>query len=288
MRKFPPKGYQTTDYPLPHNRGFSLELHGEDETKNSCIIPLFRMSEACINPEAIEVNPTNANFAEEAGHSIFRGSIVPKVMFHFDAWMTKGAIETDKMRHIKLKWMPIYTSFLDSLDAADEKTGTDIESILQLQHATDNKDVYPLYSSVKLGGITSSIGLNTLGYSEAFGDWGLSTTAVFESVAFNIGNFYDNMQYKTNAGMLKKVLGPMRTVNLTRDRPYKYFSNNFTAPQVKRGNPYTACFILFHVDQGESQGQNFSSQDTTNISHIYISGGSRFDEWNPVFDQAHI
>ncbi len=288
MKKFPPKGYQSTDYPLPHRYGFSLSLSGENEAKNSTIFPLFRMSEACINPEAIEVNPTNANFSEELGASIFRGSIVPKIMFHFDAWMTKGAIETDKLRHIKLKWMPIYTSFLNSLDAADEKTGTDIESIMELQHETTNKDVYPLYTGTKLDGVTYNVPLNTLGYTEVFGDYGLSTNAILESVAFSDSDFYNTMQYKTNAGMLKKVVGPMRTVNLTRDRPYKYFSNNFTAPQVKRGNPYTFCGILFHVPQGEQQGQNFASADTTAINHINVSGGVRFDEWNPVFDQAHI
>ncbi len=289
MKKFPPKGYASTDYPLPHNTGFSISLNGEDETLNSTIIPLFRMTEACINPEGIEVNPTNANFAEENGVSIFRGSIVPRVMFHFDAWLTKGAVETDKIRHMKFKWMPIYTSFLNSLDASDEKTGTDIESQLELQHDTGNKDVYPLYvTSEKLLGITSGLPLNTLGYSEALADWGLSTSNLIESVAFSEADFYDTMQYKTNAGMLKKVVGPMRTVTLTRDRPYRFFSNNFTAPQVKRGNPYTFCGILFHLPQGETQGQNFSSIATTNIPHINISGGIRFDEWNTVFDQAHI
>ncbi len=289
MKKFPPKGYAATDYPLPHNGGFSISLNGEDETLNSTIIPIFRMTEACINPEAIEVNPTNANFAEEGGFSVFRGSIVPKIMFHFDAWLTEGAIETDKIRHMKFKWMPIYTSFLSSLDAADEKTGTDIESQLELQHDTGNKDVYPLYvASEKLLGITSSIKLNTLGYAEALADWGLTTTAVYESVAFSEIDFYDTMQYKTNAGMLKKVVGPMKSVTLTRDRPYTYYSDNFVNPTVKRANPYTFCGILFHLPQGESQGQNLASGDTTNIPHINISGGVRFDEWNTVFDQAHI
>ncbi len=79
------------------------------------------------------------------------GSIVPKLNFTMRIAMSKGAIETDAMRNILVKWMPIYTAFLPTLDAEDDGSGDDIETILELQHDTGNKDVYPLYSGTDLG-----------------------------------------------------------------------------------------------------------------------------------------
>lgn len=286
--KRPPRGYRRNEHPLPHNCNFVMNFQAEDETKNSSILPLFRMTEAAAAPENIEVNPTNANFAEEAGFSIARESIVPRINLRFSLQMTKGAIETDAMRAIRVNYMPIYTAFLDSLDAEDEKSGNDIETILELQHATDNKDVYPLYANVDLGSDTSSIMLNTVHYGEALADWGLTTAATYESVAFDDGAFFDALQYYSNSGMLKKVVGGWRSIIVTRDRPYIYYSNNYTQPMVKRGNPYTFCGILFHVPQAGSSDQLFAAGDTTAIEHVRMTGRERFDEWNNAFEQAPV
>ncbi len=104
VRMFPPKGYRADEYPLPHSHAFKFELEAEDETKNTTIIPLFRMTEAFATPETVEVNPNNTNFAEDAGSACCRGSIIPKVTLTFNATLTKGAIETDKIRSINFKW----------------------------------------------------------------------------------------------------------------------------------------------------------------------------------------
>ncbi len=287
MRKFPPRGYRNDEYPLPHNSSFAFSLNAENETLNSTILPIFRQSEACINAESIEVNPNNTAFAEEPGATCFRGSIIPKVNISYRISMTKGAIETDKMRSLIVNVMPIYTSFLDSLDAEDEKTATDIEGLLSLEHATDNKDTQPIYSAVKLLN-ASSLPMTTLGYTETRTDWGIASTDILESVAFSKEGIYDTLQYKTNAGMLKKVMGNMRAILVTRDRPYRYYSNNFTYPTVKRMNPYTFCGILFHLEQAGSVDQVFIAGDTTDIPHIHINGRIRFDEWNNGFEQAPV
>ncbi len=284
MNKFPPRGYRRSEHPLPHNFGNVTVLYGEDETKNSMIFTLLRTSEACLAPDTIEVNPEHASFGEDVGALIQKGSIVPRINLRIYANMTKDAIETDKMRTIKFNWMPIYISFLDSLEAEDSKTAVQIEDILELQHDTTNKDVYPLHSTVKLGGNHPLSNKNAV---EVLGDYGLTTTAVQESVAFDKQLFFDALQYYTNSGMLKRVTGKMRTVTIGRDRPYVYHSNNFTNPSVKRGNPYTFCGILYHVPQGDSADQVFGSSDTTNITHLRVSTQVRFDEWNPDFDQTY-
>ncbi len=287
VKMFPPKGYRAEEYPLPHSHAFRFNLEAEDETLNTTIVPLFRMTEAFASPETVEVNPTNANFAEDPGSACCRGSIIPKVSLNWNATITKGAIETDKMRACKLEWWPIYIAFKDMLDAADEKTGTKISTILNLQSDDTNKDVYPLFVGTNLTS-SSGLGLSTIGYSEAFGDLGMDVSNIIESVGHTDESFWDAMQYYTNRGMLRKAIGPRKSVVITRDRPYTYFSNNFTYPTVKRMNPFTFCGIAFHLPQGGQKTQFFDTGDTTAIPHLRIAGHIRFNEWNNAFDQSPV
>ncbi len=285
MRKFPPKGYRNDEYPLPHNGGFSFGLSSENVARDSTIIRFFGMNEQFINPEAVHVNPGNALFAEEGGSAICRGSIIPRLNLTFHINMTKGAIETDKMRAIKVQFMPIYTAFLDSLDAIDEKTGEDIESIIEMQHDVTDKCAFPLYSGTKLQN-TAPIVMNSRAFTEVFGVVGLTTNNTPESVAFDSEKFYDALQYYSNAGKMKAHIGRMRTVVVTRDRPFQYHSNNFTFPTVKRGNPYMFCGMLYHVPAGIDQF--YTAGDTTDIDAVHIKGRYRYDEWNTAFEQATI
>ncbi len=78
-RERPPRGYEMQDYPLPHSCFQQFELGGESATLNSTIIPLFRSSLAATGEEAVEVNPKNALFAKEGGHTCFQGSIIPPI-----------------------------------------------------------------------------------------------------------------------------------------------------------------------------------------------------------------
>ncbi len=199
--------------------------------------------------------------------------------------LTKGAVETDKIRSLVVNWMPIYISFLDTLEAEDEKTATQIEDILELEHFTDNKDTQPEYSGIKISTL-HNVAPSSIHYTEVFGDWGLTTDLKYESVAFDLGAFYDTLQFKTNAGMLKKVIGPMRKVILRQDHPYFHFSSNFTYPSIKRANPYTFCGVLFHLPQMGQFMQVGEVADTTAIDHVNIEGRIRYDEWNSVFDQS--
>ncbi len=285
MSERPPRGYTQQQFPLPHSFNYSFDLEAEDETKNSTIMPFFKMTEEGIAPETINVNPRHPSFAVDGGTAIHQDSIVPKITVAMRIVMNKLAIETDKMRSIIVNYMPIYTAFLNSLDAEDEKTTTDIEGILKLTHNTDNMDVTPLFSTVKLTG-SGSHPLSTVPYAEDLGDVGLTTSAVMESVAFNKDVFWDAMQYYTNKSMLRKVTGSMRKVIVTRDRPHIYFTDNFTQPIVKRGNQYTFCGMLIHVPQGSGGEQLFKIADTTAIGHVNVHTVVRYSEWNPTFEQA--
>ncbi len=279
-----PRGYYQQQYPLLHLIKYKFDLHAENETKNSMIIPLIRTSQTLADPPSVEVNPHHPSYAEESGATIHMGSIVPRMKLFFQVYMTKGAIETDKLRTLRFDWMPIYCAFLDDLEAEDENTATQIEDILELQHATDNKDVYPIGSTIKSANYGGSP-LSTVGYAETFAEWGLTTNSDLEYVAFQKKLWEDAMRYYTNKGKLRKVCGRYKSQVVSRDRMFKYYSANYTHPTVKRGNPYTFCGILFHVEQAGSFDQQPVALDTTDIAHLHVMLKCTYEEWNPSFTQ---
>lgn len=279
-----PRGYKSAEFPLPHNFKYRFTLQAEDETKNSTILTLIKATETAIDAENVEANPSHATFAEDTGPMTFMGSIVPKISFNMTATLTKGAVETDKIRNLNFKWCPIYTSFLNSLEAEDTKTAIQIEDILELQHFTTAKDVLPDFTTVNLG--TGTQPVSTVGITETFASYDLSVNTSLESVAFNEETLWDAFQFFSNRGMLNKVMGQWRTVTVSRDRPYKYYNNNFTNPIVKRSNPYTYCGVLVHLPQAGSAGQLVDAGDTTAIDHILFDVQVRYDEWNRDFYQG--
>ncbi len=280
----PPRGYYAKQFPLWHYFEYKITLQCEDETKNTYIATLLRTSELAVTPEAVEVNPTNANYVEDVGPVIHHGSIVPQMSLSMSATMTKVAIETDKLRTINFKWLPIYSSFLSSLEAEDSKTAVQVGDILELQHDVTNKDVYPQHVSIVSS--QSNQPLSTVAYAEAFGDYGLTASAELEPVAFDEALFWKAKRYYGNRGMLNKVTGKFTTVNLKRDKPYFYSTDNYTHPNVKRGNDYTYCGILIHMPQANEAGQMFDSSETTPIDHVDVTLRVAYPEWNPVFEQA--
>ncbi len=283
-RKFPPRGYTQQQYPLPHNFGYGGQLQLEDETKNTLIATILRTSELAVGADAIEVNPSNAAFGEDTGPVIHNGSIVPRINMTLTMKLSKVAIETDKIRNVLVNWMPIYIAFLNNLEAEDSRTAVQVEDILELQHDVTNKDTYPLHGTVDASSIFLQP-LSTKPYVEAYTDYGLTADAKPEYVAFDKELFYDALQYYTNSSMLKKSVGRMRTVVLTQNNVYRFHSNNFTSPIVKRGNPYTFCGVLLHAPQGNQKDQLVNAADTTPLNHIDYRMNIRFDEWNPTFDQ---
>lgn len=284
--RFPPKGYKNSDKPLPHNWRTSFGLGMESATKDSTIVTLFRTSETAITPEAIQVHNEHPSFAQDIGTLIHPGSIVPQYELNITAKIGKAAIATDDLRNLQFWWRPIYTSFLDSLEASDVKTGTDVETIIGMQHDATNKDAYPLYEGTKLPDAISHP-LSTIPETEVFGDVGLAVSAVMENVTFTEELFDDAMHFYSNRGMLKKVCpGGWRKVFISQDNMYRYHTMNFTYPTVKRGNQYTFCGILFHLPQAGAGRQATLAADVTDIKHVDIAVNGRFDEWNNQFDQA--
>lgn len=297
----PPRGYHDLDSPLFHTFNYKFTLDITDATKNSTILPIFRSYEATNAVETIEVNSSHPNYAEDTGAVIHNESIVPKISIDMLALGNEALLVTDNIKHVKFNWMPIYTSFLDSLDASDVKTGADIESLLDLTHNTNNKDTIPNYSGVDLlesstTADNGAIPLSNVNFAtEAFGAYGLTTDAKLESTAFDASTFWKAMRYYSNRKMLQKVTGQWHAPILTttpfatkggHGPLYHYSSNNFTYPSVKRGNPYTFCGILVHLPLEDDTSQVPNTEGNTAGSGVQFRLRVQYQEWNKQFDQT--
>ncbi len=292
---FPPRGYFAEEYPLQHDFIYKLSLSLEDTTSDSTIVILSRFSERnVISPELVQVNPSNGAFAECNGPLCHQASIIPRMSVAINAFLSEASIlEIGADRPITFNWMPIYTSFLSSLEAEDDLTGLQVEDILELAHVTLHKETTALYVSDLPNTVAynSAFPLTTEPADitdETFDDYGLGVDTVQEEVAFDKGLYYDMMKYGTNKEMLAKVAPHMNTAMVSAKRPWRHFSNKFTYPSVKRMNPYTMCAILFHLPQSGDLDQPSLISETSPIQHLFINVRVRYEEWNPNFDQTQI
>jgi len=284
--KFPPRGYQAIQYPLPHHFDYEFDLFADNTTKSHTIIDIIRSFQQTTDPTTIEVNPKKTGFGEETGSVCQMNSIIPKIQMRLSATLTKGAVETDKVRTLRFNWMPIYMSFKEGWQATDENSGLTTETILEIEKVDGSESGRPLFTDVDLG--TELHPLSTINNTETFAMLGLLTDAKLEAIDFNELNFWQAKRYFTNKGVINKATGQWHDVILSRDRPYTYFSDNFTHPTVKRINPYTWCGVLFHCPLAGTVSQMVEAGDVTDIPHIRFRISIQYDEWNNLYDQGTI
>ncbi len=278
-----PKGYFKTEYPLPHNWQHVFSLGIDNATVENCTyVPILMNDLGLVSPDAVIANPEHGSYAESDDPYCHKNSIIPKISFSLKASLTKGAIETDAVRQIHFKWLPVYMSFLNRLDASDIKTGVSVENILEIEHETTGKSAYPLWSAVDLAS-ASSVGIHA---SATTALMGMTGNATYESIAFDMDLFYDALQYYTNAPMLRKVIGRWNHGTVRRDKDYFYHSSNFTNPMVKRINEYTFCGVLVYAGKASGAEQLIGATDVTDIPHVAFIANVRYDEWNSEFDQT--
>ncbi len=197
-------------------------------------------------------------------------SIIPKVAFNFSATMSEDMIEVSKARAIRFKWFPFYMSFNDYI-AEDDRTGLTIANLMETSGDTTQEEIFPLYDDTKL------LNAWTMPTAQA----GLTASQVMENVAWDESLFYDALKYYGNGRKLSAMLGPIRSVTVTRDRPYFYASNNFTAPRVKRMNSYSYCGVMFYVPKEGTNNQILELLTCTDSkSSLFFRGRTSFQEWN--------
>lgn len=283
--KSPPRGYRSSEFPLPHDFSYDMKLTAEDEVQNTAMLTLIRATDLATNIDTVVVNPKHASFAEETGTSIAMDSIIPKIKFSLRINLTKAAIETDKMRSAHLVWYPVYNAFKDMMDAIDLESGLTYGALAGVEDSGGSHDAQYIASGTNFTA-ADVMPMNTVLFTEVFGDHGLSVNTALESFALDQNNLFDAMKYGTIRGLLRKGIGKMHHVTVGIDKPYHYFSNNFTNPTVKRGNPFTFCGVVVHLFMGSTPDQYFNTDDTTDIGHVNVGARVNYDEWNPHFDQT--
>lgn len=288
--KFPPRGYNQMQYPLPHIFDYHFEFGLASSSNNSSMATILRTSKAATGSENVEVNPAHTSFNEDAGPMVFNGSIVPRMNIQMTAWIPMAAQNAAiPVKYLLFNWMPIYVAFKDSVTAEDTKTGVKIEDILELTKDTaTNFDVTPLFTGTNNKTATSQP-FSTVTDAEAFGDYNLTGDGILEAIAFDKALYYKAKRYYSNRGMLNRVAPRMNTAFVTHEKPWFFNSSNFTNPTVKRGNDYTFCGIIFHLPQAnQDKEQLMDANDVTDIVHLQINARIQYDEWNPNFDQTAI
>lgn len=273
---------QTWQYPLIHNFEFGFGLSADSATKASTIVPYMFQDNALVDYETIKTNPENADFAVVTYPNVCAGSYVPKLTLDYVMYIPPTDTE---ISHLLVDTMPISIAMLNRLDAFDKKTGNDIETILELQHETNDEQTYPLWNGTKLfeGGGTYDYHANVPG---------LTTDQQPEGVAFDKELFFDAMHYYTNKEMLKAVTGGMHSHTLSEPivphgrslihRRGTHIINSM----CKFANPYTFCGELFSVPQTGSRTQYHLASETSGIEHLTVKGFVRFNEYNPDFNFA--
>ncbi len=297
----PPRGFKSEVYPLRHRVIYSFGLSAQATTQNSAFATLIRStSDLATNvPNIVEVNPHNLDYQSETGAAVVKMSIIDKmnlsIRFNMTAncadkrWIsgnsnTAPVFSGDTINHIKLLWRPVFFSFPEKLDAADDDTGTTVAAILALTKDATNEDVVPLTTNKlpAIGVSDLSQPVSTVNMAEDFGDYNMTTNTTMEDHVWDETLFQDALRRYTNKGALKACVGKTRHVNLTRARPFKnYFLNKFVPRSVRRVMEYTFMGIQVHIPLESDIGQDYYAIALGgSAAHVGCKIIANYHEWN--------
>ncbi len=271
----PPGGFEAEKFPLKHRVVYSFGLGLEAENKQATICTLVKNYKGADLPSTTVVNPHNPDFVTESGAICAPMSIITNLKLSMSFSITEQALETDGHFQIKFNWMPIFFSFPEKLDAADEQTTTTVASLLNLTKDATQEDVIPTWSTTDLNVTAPSAKnhpLSTVNLTEvATTHIGLTTDAKMESVVFDRTAFLDAMRYYTNKGALKACVGRTRHEILTRNRLFKNtFIKKFVPRPIRRIVPYSWFGINFFLPHDSSTEQFFKEPKSFSIRTKYI------------------
>ncbi len=288
-RERPPRGYDRDDFSLPHRFKYYFGMDFSNSAKNGTTLTYLRTSKDSVNPETIEVNTKNANFAVDGGPVVCYDSIVNKIMIAKRFVFTKHAHVTDQIPRILVRTFKIIGAHEDSWTPADELTSTDTASLLGVTDDATKEDVTPTFNGTDLGNAGNQP-LSDVTMPEAYTDYNLTTNAVLESVNTNINTIFAAMHYYTNGGKLKSLMRPVKTFNLSQNkRWHNTFESRFVPRKIRRG--IESLYFGEHIDMPQySSSQSFHdlAHTATAGNHVFCVVDVQFNEWNKKFEQARM
>ncbi len=284
----PPRGFRAELYPLHHRFGARYLLDVVSETQNSTMIPLVQNYAGVVNPNTIEVNPHNSLFKIETGPICSPMAIIDKLKMVLTFNLTELSLVTEKITGLNMLWRPIFFSFSEKLDAADDETTTTVQSILSLTKDSNQEDVTPAYGT-KLDETTSTgeVAMSAINIVQTAAISNLTTDTGPEAVPHNEQTFLDALRFYTNKGALKACIGSTRHFRLTEHNPIKsFFINKFVPRAIRRIVPYTFFAILCHADIQSARGSLVYNPALTGTSgHVGINLNCNYDEWHIEHNQ---
>ncbi len=291
----PPSGFKSQVYPLRHRIIYSFGLSMKTGTQNSAYATLIMNSNDIANPvDQVVVNPHNTLYESDTGPLCAKMSIIDKLNLSLRFNLTNfanpknetasGVFTGDGLMNLRFLWRPVFFSFKEKLDAADDDTGTTVETILALTKDATKEDVVPLTTNKLPTGGTSDFAhpISTVYDTQVFGDYNMTTDLTMEDHVWDETLFQDALRRYTNKGALKACVGRTRFVHLTRDRPFKnFYISKFVPRAIRRIMDYTHMGIQIHLPLAADIDQSYITQTLTgSAAHLGCQIICNYHEWN--------
>ncbi len=282
----PPAGFKATLYPLQHRVIYSAGLSAVTATKNSTMFILVRHYKTTVNPSAVFVNPHHASFDNETGSVCNNMSIIDRLKIILKFNITANAINVDSMNGLHVLWRPIFFSFPEKLDAADDETTTTVASLLSLTKDATQEDITPAFGTKLpvVGSSDLSHPISTVNIApETKEILNLTTDLTMEAIPYNEDTLQKAFKNYTNKGALKACVGKTRHMFLSDNHELQtYFINKFVPRPIRRIVPYTFFAIQIHLPIISDVDQVYHhAAGTADVAHVGVKMVCTYDEWHP-------
>ncbi len=287
----PPRGFKAELYPLRHKFYHAFGLSAVDEDSNTMMITLIKHYKSTNAATTVDVNPHHASFDKETGAICTSMSIIDRLRFNLTFVLQGKGVTTNDVEALRIWWQPIFFSFGEKFDAADDFTTTTVGTLLGLVKDATEEDITPLFNNTKLiatpGTSDRLHPMSTVNLTETSGINNMDTSTASESVTYNDELVKDALQHYTNKGALRSMLGRRRYLTLSSNRWHKSFYVDQPVPRaVRRIQPYTFMAILVHLPIQATDDQLYQAQAlTTDQVYIGVTCKVNYHEWNADHNQ---
>lgn len=267
-------------YPRPHVQKNSYYHSAEIANQYYTNVPIAWYDEGLGAPSGYNAHPEHGSFAVTSAGNHYVDSKVNQIITEIRFSLTKGAIETDKIHALKVAFMPIMMAFKENYDAVDEVSTQTVAQVLHMQTESTDRQGYPLYNGTDLTAkFTSSSDIPSIP--------GLTTDTKLEGITLVENGFYNALHFATTSGKIKKSIGGLNFLTLTRSKPTVTIRIKLRG-KTKAMNPYTYFGVVTGCPSVDSHYQIPASGDTTAIPHVEVSVITRTNEWNQGYNMEKI
>ncbi len=283
-----PPGFAQQKQPLFHKFYYAAGLSTVTATKNTASFLIIKNYKGANAPSVVDVNPKHASFDKETGAICNPMSIIDRLQIKLNFSFIENT--TPPGAPVKVWWQPIFFSFPEKLDAADDLSSTTVATILQLVKDATQEDVTPLFNNVKhsiVGGSDRTHPVTTTNLTETFGILNMDTDLTSEGVTWDDDLLQNALKYYTNKGALRACIGRRRFMTLSDNHiNQSYFIDKPVPRAVRRIMPYSYMAIIVHVPVIADDDQYYYGfSPTADIAYVGVTCKVRYHEWHNEHNQ---